>query len=120
MLDFITTQFLVADRVEIRSTDNLVTYSYLRQNFVDFRRVRKQLQKATINLITSVRSSFRFSFRTDKFSLNLLVGVFTKICQYIPTLVKVEQEQRARYMISCVFITISRSGWSSQLRMCSQ
>jgi hypothetical protein len=113
MLDFITTQFLVADRGGMRSMDDLVTYSYLRQNFVDFRRVRKQLQKATINLITSVCSSLRFSFRTDKFSLNLLVGVFTKICQYIPILVKVEHKQRTRYTISGVFIIISRSGWSS-------
>jgi len=50
-LDFTTTRFLVADRGRIRSTNDLVTYSYLRQNVVDFRRVRKQLQKGTINLI---------------------------------------------------------------------
>lgn len=65
MLDFTTTQFLVAVRGKIRSTDYFVTYFYLRQNFVLFRRVRKQMQKETINIITSVRSSFCFSVHTD-------------------------------------------------------
>lgn len=119
MLDFTTTQFFVAVRGRIRSTDDLVTYFYLRQNFVLFRRVRKQLQKETINLITSVRYSFRFSVHTDEFSLKLLVGVFTKICQYIPILVEVEQKQPARYMTSCVFITISNREWSSLLKCTS-
>jgi hypothetical protein len=113
MLDFITTQFSGADRERIRSTNDLVTYSYLRQNFVEFRRVRKHLQKETINVITSVCSSFRFSLRTEKFSLKLLVGVFSKILQYIPILVEVEQKQQARYMISCVFVTTSSREWSS-------
>jgi len=36
------------------------------------------LQKETINLIASVCSSFRFSDRTDEFSLKLLVGAFIK------------------------------------------